>query len=71
MSDDISPGYLTIDGVASFLGVSKNTVRNLIRDGHIPAVRFGERSVRISVAAIEAAARPVVGGDKGLWSKLA
>jgi excisionase family DNA binding protein len=70
VSIDITPGYLTIAGAASLLGVSKNTVRNLIRDGQIPAVRFGERNVRISVAAIEAAATPVVGGDRGLWSKL-
>lgn len=71
MSNDISPGYVTIAGAASYLDVSKNTIRNLIRDGQLPAVRFGSRNVRISLAALEAAARPVVGGEEGLWSKLA
>jgi excisionase family DNA binding protein len=71
MSNDISPGYFTIDETASYLGVSKNTIRNAIRDGIIPAVRFSERVIRIRVADLDAAARPVVGGEGTLWTRLA
>ena len=71
MSNDISPGYLTIAGAASELGVSTNSVRNMIRDGIVPAVRFSDRVIRIRRVDLDAAATPVVGGDRGLWSKLA
>jgi excisionase family DNA binding protein len=71
MSNDISPGYYTIDGAASYLGVSKNTVRNMIGAGLLKAVRFTPRVVRISVADLDAAATPVVGGEQGLWTRLA
>ncbi len=71
MSNDISPGYFTIEGTASYLGVSKNTVRNAIRDGLIPAYRFSPRVVRIRVADLDAAATPVVGGEQGLWNRIA
>lgn len=70
MSNDNSPDYFTIDGLASYLDVSKGTVRNMIRDGIIPAVRFSERVIRIRRADLDAAATPVVGGDRGLWSRL-
>lgn len=70
MSDDISHGYLTIADAASLLDVSKNTMRNMVRDGIIPAVRFSERVVRIRRADLDAAATPVVGGDRGLWTRL-
>jgi excisionase family DNA binding protein len=64
MSIDISPepDYLTIEGGASVLGVSKNQMRNMIRDGVIPAVRFSTRVIRIRRADLDAAARPVLGG---------
>lgn len=70
MSNDISPGYLTIEGTASYLGVSKNTVRNMIGAGLLKAVRFTPRVVRISVADLDAAATPVIGGGGGLWTRI-
>jgi excisionase family DNA binding protein len=71
LSNDISPGYLTIEGTASYLGVSKNTVRNMIAAGLLKAVRFTPRVVRINLADLDAAARPVVGGEGTLWTRLA
>jgi len=71
MSNDISPGYLTIDQFALEIGVSKNTARNMIRDGIIKAVRFSPRVIRIRRAYLDAAARPVVGGEGTLWTRLA
>lgn len=70
MSYDISPGYLTIDQFASEIGVSKNTVRNMIRDGLVKAVRFSPRVVRIPVSEVSAAASPVTGGEYGLWNRV-
>jgi excisionase family DNA binding protein len=73
MSSDISPepDYLTIEGGASVLGVSKNQFRNMIRDGLIPAYRFSSRVIRIRRADIDAAASPVKGGESGQWKTLA
>jgi excisionase family DNA binding protein len=70
MSNDNSPGYYTYAGAASYLDVSKNTIRNWVRDGVIPAVRFGDRAVRIRREDLIAAASPVVGGERSQWSKL-
>ena len=67
-SPENSPGYLTIDAAASELDVSKNTLRNMIRDGHLKAVRFSTRVIRIRRADLDAAAQPVVGGGGTLWN---
>ena len=71
MSNDISGAYITYDAAASKLGVSKTTFRAMVRDGIIPAYRFSPRVVRIRLADLDAAARPVVGGEGGLWTRLA
>ena len=70
MSNDNSPDYLTIDQFASEIGVSKNTARNMIRDGIIKAVRFSPRVIRIRRADLDAAATPVIGGEGGLWTRI-
>ena len=67
---DNSPDYLTIATAASKLDVSKNQMRNMIRDGVIPAVRFSTRVIRIRRADLDAAARPVLGGEGTLWQKI-
>ena len=71
MSNDNSGEYVTYRAGASKLGVSLTTFRNMVRDGIIPAYRFSERVVRIRVADLDAAATPVVGGEGGLWTRLA
>ena len=63
-----SPDYLTLDTAAFKLDVSKNTLRNMIRDGHLKAVRFSTRVIRIRRADLDAAAQPVVGGGGALWN---
>ncbi len=40
---------LTINETAELLRVHPNTIRNLIRDGHITPVRLGERVIRINI----------------------
>ena len=71
MSNDISGAYITYAAAASKLDVSLTTFRGMVRDGIIPAYRFSPRVVRIRVADLDAAATPVVGGEQGLWSRLA
>jgi excisionase family DNA binding protein len=45
---------LTRREVAAALGFSERTVYELTRSGELPSVRFGDRGVRYSPAAIEA-----------------
>jgi excisionase family DNA binding protein len=70
MSDETTSDYVTIDAAATKFEVSKGTVRNWIRDGVIPAVRIGDRTIRIRRVDLEAAATPVVGGERGQWTRL-
>lgn len=51
--------YLSIADAAHILGMSTKTVRRLIAHGDLAAVRFGKRTMRIPVTALDAAARPV------------
>jgi len=39
--------FLTVAEVAAILKLNQQTVRNWITDGKLPAVRVGERRVRI------------------------
>ena len=43
----ILPAYLTVGEVAELLRLNQQTVRNWIDRGELPAVRVGERRVRI------------------------
>jgi len=45
---------LSVGGTAEELGVSENTVRNWIAQGKLPAIRIGERIIRIRVADLAA-----------------
>ncbi|MDR1182455.1 MAG: helix-turn-helix domain-containing protein, partial [Bacteroidales bacterium] len=46
--------YISIPEAVVLFGISKDTIRRLIRAGKIPAVNLGERLTRISRAHIEA-----------------
>jgi excisionase family DNA binding protein len=51
--DTEQPEWLTVKEVAARLRVSTMTVHRAIDAGHIPAVRFGERTFRINAARFE------------------
>lgn len=53
------PAYVSIEEAARIAGLSTKTIRRRIADGSIPAFRFGPRSIRIKLADLEAAAKPV------------
>ena len=45
---------LTVEDVAAALGLNQQTIRNYIDDGVLPAVRVGNRRVRIRRSALDA-----------------
>jgi excisionase family DNA binding protein len=51
--------YLTYENAAAQLDVSKTTLRIMIKDGIIPAVRFSARVVRIRQSDLDAAAKEI------------
>lgn len=51
---------LTLDQVATKLQCDKRTVRRQISDGKLPAIRFGERIIRIDSDELDKATRPVL-----------
>lgn len=54
---------LNVKRSAETVGVSENTIRNWIAQGKLPAVRIGERIIRIRPADLAALITPV--GDLG------
>jgi len=50
---------LSVKGSAETFGVSENTIRNWIAQGKLPAVRIGERIIRIRPADLAALITPV------------
>lgn len=54
--------FFTIDQVAKLLKVSKSTVRRVIKDGSLPAVRCRERCVRVAGFAIDNFIRDIAQG---------
>jgi excisionase family DNA binding protein len=52
MANDVAT--LTIEASAARAGVSGGTIRNLIRAGRLPIIRFSARNVRIPADALEA-----------------
>jgi excisionase family DNA binding protein len=61
--------WVTIAEAAELLALHQNTVRNLIRQGKLPASRIGSHIVRIKQADIDALLTPYVGGEYGVWSR--
>jgi len=55
--------YLSIPQVAEHLGIGVETVRKLIRDGDIPIIRWGYRTLRIDSSKLdEVIAALTIGG---------
>lgn len=59
MSKNVEPRWATIDEVADYLRVSRDTVRRMIRRSEIPATRFGPKLIRIDLNLLDASGRPV------------
>ncbi|MEV8171069.1 helix-turn-helix domain-containing protein [Microbacterium sp. NPDC077486] len=64
-TDALAPRWGTIDDGAHEFKVSPDTIRRMITRGEIEAKRFGPRLIRVNLASIEAAGRPLqyLGGD--------
>lgn len=45
---------------ATRAGIAVSTLRRWIREGRLPAVRVGDKAIRVSIADIDALTRPVV-----------
>lgn len=65
----VPDGLLTISQAALVCGVHRNTIRNWILEGKLPAVRFGSRIVRVNAADVAAMASPYVGGEYSVWNR--
>ena len=50
---------ISIEQAAEMYGVGRQTIRRLISDGEVPAVRVGKRVIRLDVNDLERAFKPV------------
>jgi hypothetical protein len=62
------PTWLTIAQGAKQRNCHPNTIRNAIKSGKLPAVRFGRNIIRINQADLDALFTPYQGGEFGQWS---
>lgn len=49
-----APRVYTVEEVADILKVKPRTIYNLVKDGALPAVKIGERQMRITGEALDA-----------------
>lgn len=61
-SNELPRDLIPLAEAAARLGVSKDTVRRMIKRGDLPGYRVGLRMIRVSAADVRRAARPM-GGD--------
>ena len=59
MSESAPTRHLNIKQAAAYWNVSEITIRRSIADGSLPARRIGKSIVRISLADLDALAKPV------------
>lgn len=50
---------ISINEAAEVCGVDRQTIRRLIADGELPAMRIGKRLIRIDAADLERIVKPV------------
>lgn len=57
--------YVTIADAAKVIAVDPKSIRRMIARGEVEARRFGPRLIRVSLASLEKAGRPLqhMGGD--------
>ncbi len=58
----VTDRFLSVSETAAYLGVNVMTVRNMLRDGRLPAVTLGHRGLRIRLSDIDSALQPYGGG---------
>ncbi len=58
---------LTIQQSADYIGVHKNTIRNLLQSKKLKALRIGARIVRIDKADLDALFKTYESGEFGCW----
>jgi excisionase family DNA binding protein len=68
-TNPVSDGLITISQAALYCGVHRNTIRNWILEGKLPAFRFGSRIVRVNAADVAALASPYQGGAYSVWNR--
>lgn len=59
MAHAVKRRYLSMSEFATYWDVSERTVRRMIADGELKAVRLGGRMIRIDIESLENAGRPV------------
>ncbi len=59
MPEKVLPVYLSLEEAAAVMSLSVKTIRRRIADGTIPAYQCGRRPIRIRLADLEAALRPI------------
>lgn len=55
--------YVTINDAAEYLGVTERTIRKMIADRRLTGYRMSRRVIRLDLNEIDAAMRPMNGGD--------
>ena len=63
----VGKALLTIQESADYLGVHKNTIRNLLTRQQLKAQRIGSRIVRIARADLDALFNTYESGEFGCW----
>jgi|AntAceMinimDraft_6_1070360.scaffolds.fasta_scaffold340200_1 excisionase family DNA binding protein len=66
-SNSQEPKWLSIQECANHLGVHKNTIRNLLLSGKLPATRYSSRVIRVALTDLEAFGKAFEGGEQGQW----
>ncbi len=58
-------GWVPIDEASEYFSLHRDTIRRMITRGEIEAKRFGPKLIRVNLASIERAAKPLqfTGGD--------
>jgi excisionase family DNA binding protein len=64
------PDWVSIRDAAEQRRVHRNTIRNAIKSGKLPAYRLGARIIRIKQSDLDALFTQYEGGEFGLWRAL-
>jgi excisionase family DNA binding protein len=63
----VGKALFTIQESADYIGVHKNTIRNLLSSKKLKAQRIGSRIVRINKSDLDALFSTYEGGEFGCW----